>query len=682
LAKIGKYELVRQLATGGMAEIFLAKTEGPLGFEKMVVVKRISPPLLGDPQFLEMFLQEAKLAAQLDHPNIAQVFDFGESGGDYFLAMEYVDGPNLRTLSTQAHKAGKPIPFPLCTKIVSYACEGLAFAHEYASPKTNRPMNIVHRDVSPDNIVLAKNGSVKVVDFGIAKAAEQLYQTQSGYRKGKLAYMAPEYLRGHAPDRRSDVYALGVVLYELLSNWKPYDAENEIALMHAMIYEAIVPLRERRHDVPEELERIVSRTLGRDPGTRYQSCRELHAALERYMVSVGEPLSSVHISKIIAGLQPELDVAATAAKTPNRKLTPSGKTPPKKASGNGEKRKGATPPKPITFQDLEPEERTVEMNGPAMVANAIAVGGGGTSNEATQNLTTQDLAAAGVVTRKIEPAPAPKPSPSPELQPVAEPEEEEPTQERTNPALSVRPMLSPKPPRRAEPKRAERAREPPPSPAALVLTQKQLVAMVVAALALMLFGVGTAVLVMGRSSAEPPRTLAVAPSVVPPAPPKPAPMPLPVELTPEPVKPPPPPRTIGLEVLPNVPVIVKIGKTRVRTPPYWFELRPGTYDIEVDDPGTGRAMKHQEVEVKAGELVRKVRVEIGQGTAIFTTVPVIDAAVYVDNEPHLRCNTPCEVLLSEGPHRAKFVSSKQPEPDELQFTVPAGKSVGVVASFL
>jgi len=209
---IGKYELIRPLATGGMAELFLARTQGALGFAKTVVVKRIRPHLLDDPQFLLMFLNEAKLAAQLNHPNIVQIFDFGEVADSYFIAMEYVDGPNLRTLSALAHAASKPIPFPLCARIVSHVCEGLAYAHEALDTETNQPLGIVHRDISPDNVVLARNGAVKVVDFGIAKAAEQIFQTQSGLRKGKVAYMAPEYLQGQTLDGRADIYALGVVL--------------------------------------------------------------------------------------------------------------------------------------------------------------------------------------------------------------------------------------------------------------------------------------------------------------------------------------------------------------------------------------------------------------------------------------------------------------------------------------
>ncbi|HVE85127.1 MAG TPA: serine/threonine-protein kinase, partial [Myxococcales bacterium] len=381
LAKMGKYELVRQLATGGMAEVFLAKTGGALGFEKTVVVKRIRPHLLEDPQFLQMFLQEAKLAAQLNHPNIVQVFDFGEADGSYFLAMEYIDGPNLRTLSAQSHAAGKPIDFALCAKIISSACEGLAYAHDYVNPETQQPLNIVHRDISPDNIVLAKNGAVKVVDFGIAKAAEQLYQTQSGLRKGKLAYMSPEYLKGTAPDRRADVFALGMVLYELIANRKPYDADSEVSLMHAMLYEPMVQIRARRPDIPEALERVVDTALKQDRDERYPSCRELQADLEKFIVSAGEPLSAIHLSRLISEME-----AAAPAKAPGRprsspglgmtppgaasKKTPAEKSLPKRASG--EQRKLVTPAKVEASSD----DSTVHMTAEELERQVAALAAG------------------------------------------------------------------------------------------------------------------------------------------------------------------------------------------------------------------------------------------------------------------------------------------------------------------
>src|SRR5262249_50712332 len=162
------------LGHGGMATVYRARAAGPMGFEKTLVVKCILPNLAQDPQFVEMFLSEAKLAAQLNHPNIIHIFDFGEAEGAYYIAMEYIDGPNLRALMRRAQSLSRPLPLPLCAKIISAACEGLAYAHEFSDPQTGEPLHLIHRDVSPDNILLARNGTVKLVDFGIAKAANQV----------------------------------------------------------------------------------------------------------------------------------------------------------------------------------------------------------------------------------------------------------------------------------------------------------------------------------------------------------------------------------------------------------------------------------------------------------------------------------------------------------------------------
>src|SRR5262249_49971797 len=165
--RLGKYQLVRKLATGGMAEVFLAKADGPMGFQKTLVVKRVLPHLAENPLFTAMFLTEAKVAACLNHPNVVQVFDFGEVKGAYYLAMEYIDGPNLRTLIQHAWRRGQPPPFGLCAKVASLACEGLAYAHTFRDPETGETLNLIHRDISPENIILSRSGAVKVVDFGI-----------------------------------------------------------------------------------------------------------------------------------------------------------------------------------------------------------------------------------------------------------------------------------------------------------------------------------------------------------------------------------------------------------------------------------------------------------------------------------------------------------------------------------
>jgi serine/threonine-protein kinase len=353
LAKVGKYELVRKLATGGMAEVFLARFEWARGLEKTVVVKRILYHLAEDPSFIEMFFSEAQLAAQLSHPNIAQIIEFGESEGVHFLSMEYVDGPSLRSLSASAHAEGGGLPYPHCARIAAFCCEALTHAHELSDPATGKLLNLVHRDVSPDNILISKTGSVKLVDFGIAKAATQRHQTKTGLVKGKLAYMAPEQLRAQPLDRRADVFSLGAVLYELVAGAKPFDAESEVALMHAILYEEMVPLRTRRPDVPEGLERIVQRAMERDRDRRYADCRAMHADLEEYLLSARQPVSALQLAELVERHKPMLEIEGApqpALATPDQP-GPAAKTPePWRAE--------RTPAGAPASQLQEPRERT------------------------------------------------------------------------------------------------------------------------------------------------------------------------------------------------------------------------------------------------------------------------------------------------------------------------------------
>jgi serine/threonine protein kinase len=300
MQQIGKYQLIHKLATGGMAEVFLAKAAGPMGFEKLCVLKRILPHLASEPTFVDMFLSEARLAAQLNHPNIVQIFDFGEAEGTYFLAMEYIDGPNLREMIRRASGVSLSLPIAFCARVICAACEGLAFAHEAKDTATNLPMNIVHRDISPDNLLLSRQGAVKVVDFGIAKAAGQSPHTQTGVLKGKLAYMSPEQLRNEPLDRRADVYALGVVLYELLTGLKPFMATSEAGMVQAILFELQVPVAQRRPDVPEGLQRILAKALAKERERRYPDCASFQADLEEYLLSTGKPMGASQIALLVA----------------------------------------------------------------------------------------------------------------------------------------------------------------------------------------------------------------------------------------------------------------------------------------------------------------------------------------------------------------------------------------------
>ncbi|WNG19004.1 serine/threonine protein kinase [Cystobacter fuscus] len=315
---LGRYQLMGKLASGGMAEVYLAKAAGPMGFEKKLVVKRILPHLAEDESFIEMFFAEARLVARLDHPNIVQIFDFGEADGSYFLAMEYIDGLNLRVLLKRVRAAGERLPVALCAKIVSTACEGLAYAHEFVEPDTGKPLHLVHRDISPDNILVSTHGAVKLADFGIAKAANQLHRTQTGIVKGKASYMSPEQLQGKPLDARADLFALGVVLYELLSGRKPFEAENPTGMMLAILHEEPIPVTRYREDVPPRVQQILARTLAKERDARYANCRELQLDLERYLRTVDEPVGPVDISRWVARFSSP--GAPEANKTPNAKL--------------------------------------------------------------------------------------------------------------------------------------------------------------------------------------------------------------------------------------------------------------------------------------------------------------------------------------------------------------------------
>jgi len=304
LEQLGKYQLVRKIATGGMAEVWLAQADGPRGFSKQLVVKRILPHLAEDQTFVDMFLSEARLAAQLNHPNVVQIFDFGEADDTWFIAMEFIDGPSLRTLAKRVGRTGEDLPLPAVARFVAAACEGLEYAHNLADPDTGQPLGLVHRDISPDNILGSRNGAVKVVDFGIAKASGQSHHTKAGSVKGKLAYMPPEQLLAEPLDRRTDIYALGVVLYELLSGAKPHTGGSEAAMMRSILYEAPIPIREKRPDLPEALVEILDQALAKDREDRFASCAEMQGALERFIQSTGEIVGAPQLAALVAEWAP------------------------------------------------------------------------------------------------------------------------------------------------------------------------------------------------------------------------------------------------------------------------------------------------------------------------------------------------------------------------------------------
>jgi serine/threonine protein kinase/outer membrane biosynthesis protein TonB len=266
-----------------MADVLLGRTDGIEGFERHVVLKRIRAEHAKDQRFISMFLDEARVSANLHHQNIVQVYDIGESGGEFFFAMEYVHGEDLRKLLSVVSKSKTHMPLGYVVAIVSAAAAGLHYAHDRKG-NDKKPLNIVHRDVSPSNILIGYDGAVKVVDFGIAKAAMRQVETRSGSLKGKVSYMSPEQCKGEDIDRRSDVYAIGVLLYELTTTTRLFKGDNDYLLMDAIVNGKVPLPRVRRPDLPNELSSIIMRALSVDPNRRYQTADELRIALDQFAI--------------------------------------------------------------------------------------------------------------------------------------------------------------------------------------------------------------------------------------------------------------------------------------------------------------------------------------------------------------------------------------------------------------
>ncbi len=284
MERFGDLLLMERLAAGGMAEVFRAKQMGYGGFEKTVAIKRILPHFAESEEFKTMFRMEANLSAMLQHSNIAQIFSNGENDGYLFLVMEFVDGKNLRQLLARADKLKFRIPLEICCFIAGESLKGLDYAHHFIDEKTGEPMGIIHRDVSPQNIMMSYEGSVKVVDFGIAKAASKAESgTKAGVLKGKFGYMSPEQATGSTLDMRSDVFAMGIVLWELITQRRLFTHEDELKTLER-VRECKVPKpSEKNPTIPYALEKIVMRALEKEPGVRYNTCGEFYADLARYM---------------------------------------------------------------------------------------------------------------------------------------------------------------------------------------------------------------------------------------------------------------------------------------------------------------------------------------------------------------------------------------------------------------
>jgi serine/threonine protein kinase len=277
-ARLGRYDLLARLATGGMGEIFLARLEGAAGFEKVFVIKRILPHLAGDMRFRGMLIAEAQLASMMAHANICHVYELGETDGQLYIVMEYLEGVTMLPLLRKLSKGHEQLELGFIAGVIQQATDALHYAHEL-NDRTGENLGIVHRDVTPSNIFLTDSGVVKLLDFGIAKVKNASAHTQTGTVKGKYAYMAPEQLRGAAVDRRADVFALGVVLYEMLALRRLFQRKTDYLTFRAVLEQPIKDVRSYRPDCPPALADVVVRALDREPANRFETARELGGAV-------------------------------------------------------------------------------------------------------------------------------------------------------------------------------------------------------------------------------------------------------------------------------------------------------------------------------------------------------------------------------------------------------------------
>ncbi len=291
----GKYYLLDRISVGGMAEVFRAKAFGVEGFERLVAVKRILPSIAEDTDFITMFIDEAKIAVQLNHANIAQIFDLGKVGDAYFIALEYVHGKDVRTVFDLARKEGEALPVGMSCYVMMKVLEGLDYAHNKRDA-TGRDLELVHRDISPQNLLISYDGDVKLIDFGIAKAAGKAGKTQTGILKGKFGYLSPEQVAGVEIDRRSDVFGAGIVLYELLTLERLFAGDSDFSTIEKVRNIQIPAPSSYNKKIPKELERIVLKALSRDVDTRFQSANELHDALQSFLYSSGEAFARRDLS--------------------------------------------------------------------------------------------------------------------------------------------------------------------------------------------------------------------------------------------------------------------------------------------------------------------------------------------------------------------------------------------------
>ena len=447
--RLGRYTLERIIAQGGMAEIWLASVDGPSGFKKKVVVKRIRPGLVKlalrqqqhegteHNRTVEMFVREARLLARLEHANIVQVFELGVQPakrdgevGEHFIVMEYLEGLTLKDLALRMWESKRALPIEAIVRIVADVCLGLDHAHRLKDER-GQPANLVHRDISPDNIFVTSAGVTKLLDFGIAKREDWSNLTQVGELKGKVPYMAPEQLKGLRVDGRTDLFALGTVLYWLLVGRRPFDGPSDVFTMQAILEEAPPRLRERNPRIPQQLEDVVLRCLHKEPQQRFSSAAALHDALSMLLLGVHGKQTSVA----------ELVSSTTDLSTPTFEVVPDLAATPSAAWALAPVRVALPAPVPIsgTFDDMGPTIQAMAAPAPhAPVSVAVARGRTVMMVDEDDAATLMQLDPADLPSTMPPTASAPDQDPSPRRlsAPTTPSLAEAPTRETARPSLS------------------------------------------------------------------------------------------------------------------------------------------------------------------------------------------------------------------------------------------------------
>ena len=296
--KLGDYILIEKLAQGGMAEVFKAKTADPQGIERLVVIKRILPHISSNPEYVEMLIDEARIAVHFTHGNIAQIYDLGRVGDDYFIVMEYVDGKTLGQILRELKERGEPIPLEIILYAMAEVCRGLDYIHHKTAPD-GKALGVIHRDISPQNIIITRSGTVKIIDFGVAKALEKESQTESGVLKGKFAYMSPEQADGELLDSRSDIFSAGTLLWELLTMERLFKRKGNQETLKAVRKAKVAAPSDKRREIPRGVDQIVLKALKKKRTARYERASEMAEDLNRVLVQSYPAFRPVQLAEFL-----------------------------------------------------------------------------------------------------------------------------------------------------------------------------------------------------------------------------------------------------------------------------------------------------------------------------------------------------------------------------------------------